>query len=183
MSEKNKGNTKALQSQKFIEEALFKLMEKEPYHKITIQEIADMAQLSRRTFYRNYGVKEDVILGYFHRICKEYEANLRIADNLSLSGIATVFFSTMQKHLDFLFLINKNNLVELLIREMDVFLLPLHQELKGKSYDDDLELTRIALTFSIGGFGRILVLWLNEGAKKTPEELAMLLGKALQLIM
>lgn len=183
MVKKNKGNIKAQQSQKWMEESLFQLMQKKPYKEISIQNITDTAQLSRRTFYRNYEKKDEILLGYFQRICKEYEENLRSAKDLSFPTIANIFFSTMQGHLDFLFLINRHQLMELFIKEMDTFLLPLHQELRGPSIGYDLELSHIALTFNIGGFGRILTLWLNEGAKKTPDELAELVEKALRLLI
>ncbi len=85
--------------------------------------------------------------------------------------------------MDFLFLINQHHIMELFIKEMDAFLLPLHLELRGPSVGYDIELARIALTFSIGGFGRILTLWLNEGAEKTPDELAKLMEKAIRLLI
>ncbi|EMS70937.1 TetR/AcrR family transcriptional regulator [Ruminiclostridium cellobioparum] len=180
---KNKGNTKAQQSQKWMEESLFQLMRAKPYEEISIQNITDTAQLSRRTFYRNYEKKDEILLDYFRRICKEYEKNLRSARDLSFPNIANIFFSTMQGHLDFLFLVNQHHIMELFIKEMDAFLLPLHLELRGPSVGYDIELARIALTFSIGGFGRILTLWLNEGAEKTPDELAKLMEKAIRLLI
>lgn len=175
----NKGNMKALQSKKWMEDALFKLMKTKSYEKITIKDITSTAQLSRRTFYRNYKEKNDILLGHFYIICKEYEKNLRLAKRLDFSDITYIFFSTMKNHLEFLELINKHQLIELLIKEMDKFLFPIHQELKGVS---DKELSNIALTFSIGGFGRVLILWLNEGAKKSPYEMSSIMERALKLL-
>lgn len=179
MNNKNKGNMKAIQSKKWMEEALFRLMKIKPYEKITIKDITETAGLSRRTFYRNYEEKDDILLEYFRCICKVYESNLKAAESLLFSDIAYIFFSTMENYLEFLSLINKHELIELLIKEMDKFLFPIHQELKG-IYDK--ELSNIALTFSIGGFGRVLVLWLNEEIKKSPYELSQLMKKALELL-
>ncbi|MBZ9693497.1 TetR/AcrR family transcriptional regulator [Clostridium sp. M14] len=58
---KQKPNRIAEQSKKWLIEALFDLMEEKPYSTITVKEISDKAQLSRRTFYRNFKVKEDLL--------------------------------------------------------------------------------------------------------------------------
>lgn len=180
MADKNKGNTKARLSQKWMEEALLQLMKEKSFEDISIQNMTEAAQLSRRTFYRNYDKKEDILLGKLRRICQEYERNLRSASELSFPSITKIFFNTIQKHLEFFLLMNKHHLIDLFIAEIDTFLLPLHQELRGAVLGFDEELSRLALTFSIGGFGRVLILWLNEGAVKTPEELADLTNKAIQ---
>ncbi|WP_154669480.1 hypothetical protein [Ruminiclostridium cellobioparum] len=44
MACKNKGNTKAQQSQKWMKESLFQLMRAKPYEEISIQNITDAAQ-------------------------------------------------------------------------------------------------------------------------------------------
>lgn len=182
MIEKNKGNTKAKQSKKWMEEALFKLMHMKPYGEISIQEITDCAQLSRRTFYRNYQKKDEILLEYFYHICKEYEQNLIDTKAQTFSDIARVFFNTMYEHLDFLRLMNKHHIIDLFIKELDAFVLPLHMKLRGRA-ESELELARFAIAFGIGGFGRILILWLNEGANKSPDELAMLTKEAVKLLM
>jgi len=182
MSKKNKGNTKAMQSQEWMEDALFNLMHTKPYNRITIQDITDSAQLSRRTFYRNYEKKDEILLGYFYRICKKYELNLKNAKAQTFKDIANVFFNTMYEHVDFLRLMNKHNIIDLFINEMDAFILPVHMELRGRS-NNQLEAARFAITFGIGGFGRVLILWLNEGAAKSPEELTALTEEAIRLLL
>lgn len=172
MPDKNKGNLKSSQSKLWMEEALLKLMQTEKYREITIKEITDHAGLTRRTFYRNYNSKDDILLGCFNRIWGEYRELIAGQVDLSLPSIARVFFTQMRKHADFLALISRHQLFQLFLAQVDTLLPPAFDELKGKAMPFSQESVRYALTFSAGGFLHILIRWLDDGAQKTPEEMA-----------
>ncbi len=175
MPDKNKGNLKSNQSKLWLENSLLKLMHTENYHEITIQEITDHAGLSRRTFYRNYSSKEDILEGYFYRIWLEYRFLILQQKDLSLPGIARVFFTQMEKHKDFLVIVNRHQLLPLFLVKVDELLPLAFDEVKGKDVPFSKESIQYALAFSTGGFMRILILWLNDNARKSPEEMAVIL--------
>jgi AcrR family transcriptional regulator len=181
MSSKNKGNPVSNKSKLWMENTLLTLMQTENYHEITIQEITDHAGLSRRTFYRNYSSKDEIIKGCFYRIWLEYRALLLQQTDLSLPNIARVFFTVMKKHLDFLSLVNRHQLIPLLLAEIDVLLPPAFYEVKGESTPFSEESIQYALTFSTGGFMRILIRWLNDPVQKSPEEMAVLIKNFISL--
>jgi len=54
-------NPLAITSQNMITEGLFELMEKKNFESITVTELCDCAKVGRKTFYRNFETKEDVI--------------------------------------------------------------------------------------------------------------------------
>lgn len=54
-------NKTAIQSQNMISDALFRLMEGRTFHEITVTELCREADVGRRTFYRNFDRKEDVV--------------------------------------------------------------------------------------------------------------------------
>lgn len=56
-----KENPLTVQSKQWILEALLKLMEEKNYEKITIKELTARADLDRKTFYRNFRSKEEVL--------------------------------------------------------------------------------------------------------------------------
>jgi AcrR family transcriptional regulator len=172
MSDKNKGNPKSTQSKLWMEDALIKLMHTENYQEITIQEITDNSGLSRRTFYRNYSSKDEILEGYFYRIWLEYRLLILQQTNLSLPNIARVFFTQMQKHKDFLSLINRHQLLPLFLAKVDELLPSAFDEAKGVSTPFTKESIQYALAFSTGGFLRILIRWLNDRVQKSPEEMA-----------
>lgn len=154
-----------------MEDALLKLMHTENYQEITIQEITDHAGLSRRTFYRNYSSKDEILEGYFYKIWLEYRSLISQQTNLSLSNIAKVFFTQMQKHKDFLSLVNHHQLLPLFLAKVDELLPPAFDEVKGKATPFSKESIQYALAFNTGGFMRILILWLNDSVQKSPEEM------------
>ena len=61
------------QSAKMIEDALFELMKEKDFARITISEIAKRADVGRRTFYRLYTGKEEVLHAWFDKLCREYK--------------------------------------------------------------------------------------------------------------
>ena len=172
MNGKNKGNPVSNQSKLWMENALLKLMETENYKEITIQEITDNAGLSRRTFYRNYSSKDEILAGCFYRIWMEYRLCIEEQTNLALPNIARIFFTVINKHFDFFFLINRQNLLPLFLSAVDELLPPDFDELKGKNMPFPKENIQYALTFSTGGFLRILIRWMNDSERKSPEEMA-----------
>lgn len=175
MQDKNKGNSKSNQSKLWMEAALLKLMETENYQEITIQEITDHAGLSRRTFYRNYSSKEDILEGCFYKIWSEYRFLVLQQKDISLPNIARVFFTEMQKYTSFLSVINRHRLLPLFLTKIDELLPSAFEEVKGKDMSFSKESLQYALAFSTGGFFRILILWLNDNAQKSPEEMAGIL--------
>lgn len=174
MSKKNIGNPVSNRSKLWLENTLLTLMQIDNYQKITIQEITDHAGLSRRTFYRNYTSKDEIIQGCFYRIWLEYRSLVLQQIDLSLPNIARVFFTVMKKHLDFLSLVNRHQLLPLFLAKVDELLPPSFYEVKGENTPFSKESIQYALTFSTGGFMRILIQWLNDGAQKTPEEMAVI---------
>ncbi|MDR1931269.1 MAG: TetR/AcrR family transcriptional regulator [Spirochaetales bacterium] len=52
------------QSRAWIFEALIRLLDKKPWHKINISDITKTAGVARQTFYRHYTGKDAVILGF-----------------------------------------------------------------------------------------------------------------------
>lgn len=172
MSDKNKGNPVSNQSKLWMEDALLKLMKKGDYSKITIQEITDNAGLSRRTFYRNYFSKDEILEGRFYKIWFEYESLIRQQIDLTLPNIARIFFTVMKKHFDFLSLINHHHLLPLFLSKIDELLPAAFDDVKGKKMPFPRESIQYALTFSTGGFMRILIRWLNDSAQKSPKEMA-----------
>lgn len=54
-------NQTAIRSQHMIADALFSLMKRKPFKQISVTEICKEAAIGRKTFYRNFELREDVI--------------------------------------------------------------------------------------------------------------------------
>lgn len=55
-----------------VARALFLLLEKQPYEKISISDIAKKAGIGRATFYRHFMTKEDVVRYYFEMETRDF---------------------------------------------------------------------------------------------------------------
>ena len=64
-------------SREWIAEAFYALLQKKDYDSITVSEIAQKADLSRRTFYRVFDSKQDIITYLLARIFPDYIAALK----------------------------------------------------------------------------------------------------------
>ena len=181
MQVKNKGNTVSDKSKLWMEKALTKLLKTESFQKITIKEITDKAGLSRRTFYRNYSSKEEIIKGLIAKILLEYRSLIGRQADLSLAGVSKTIFTLAQKHKDFLLMLNRNRLIPILMEEIDGFLPPLFEMVKGHRIDCPEESVQYALTFGAGGFVRILMRWLDEGGNKPPEKMMLIMDDIVKI--
>ncbi|CUS26877.1 Putative transcriptional regulator [Paucilactobacillus oligofermentans DSM 15707 = LMG 22743] len=99
---KNKGNAKSQYSKQQILNALLVIMDNKPIYKITIKEICDYALISRKTFYRNFDTKIDVLSIEVDKIVKEYLNRLSVMDDLIVSNIALIIFNLVNENVYFL---------------------------------------------------------------------------------
>lgn len=169
-----KGNSMlAAQSKEWILQALLELMGKKAFKEITVKEIAERAGLDRKTFYRNFDTKEDVLRLYLHGACQEYINELKKQDILTTYTIAKAYFTVCQKHISFFRKLEKNDLLVFLLLIFDEYLPAIHKLFEAeKTSNNPLYYSEYALAYYTGGFWNISAKWIRDGAKKTPEEMA-----------
>lgn len=69
-------NPIALQSKRWIMDSLIDLMNKKTFQDITISELVAHADLGRRTFYRHFTSKEEVLESYLNTLIKDFIVHL-----------------------------------------------------------------------------------------------------------
>lgn len=69
-------NKTAIRSQHMIADALFSLMKRKPFQQISVTEICEEAAIGRKTFYRNFELREDVIDFQLDLMCEDYKKEL-----------------------------------------------------------------------------------------------------------
>ena len=65
-------NPSAIRSQKEITEALIGLMHEYPYDEISVKQILLESKLARKTFYRNFDSKDDVLISLIRSVIRDY---------------------------------------------------------------------------------------------------------------
>lgn len=103
-------NNKAIQSQNAILEAFIQLLNRKPMNEITISKLCMEAKIGRRTFYRNFDRKEDVLAFYIDKIYAEFEWNLQNSNG----DFVFTYLSFIKKYSSIMALLQKNNILHLL---------------------------------------------------------------------
>ncbi|MCL2066509.1 MAG: TetR/AcrR family transcriptional regulator [Treponema sp.] len=166
---------KADNSKEWMADSLLLLMKRKKFRSITISDIAQKAGIDRRTFYRHFSSKEDIIQFKINKLAKDYEKLIISHKNFKTKAVLISFYTICEKEKEFLLCLYKNNLLLLLLREFET-LFEIYF-IKHKKIDPTIELTetKYMLAYHTGGFWNVLNKWLSEGANKTPDEIIRIL--------
>jgi AcrR family transcriptional regulator len=147
----------------YITDALLLLMEKKPYHDISVTELCERAGVTRMSFYRNFESKEDILRKWLAGVTDRFvvESGISYKDDAPHDYFVTLFthLARYQKICSALY---EARLMYLLKDEFDRVFLAIH----GSEYDD------YKSYFHAGGIYNVFLLWLMRGCVETPEELA-----------
>ena len=159
-----------------IAEAMLKVMRIYSYNEITVTQITQEAGLSRKTFYRHFNDKEQVLGYLFDSLYQE------CAEEITSSGVShywevvQCYFDFWKKHAEVIKLLKKSGLLPKLLEE---------------SYNRSFEIFKIVrspdmvkaneaqlpymLAYSIGGMHSMLLRWIeNDMAVESSEIIACL---------
>lgn len=106
------------QPRQYIVKALFELLEHKNYHDITISRLAQKANISRRTFYRCFRTKDDVMKYTSALLMDEFADTLLKNHAADLKGIAQSYFEFWENYIDILLLLKKQHLLYFLEDDM-----------------------------------------------------------------
>lgn len=169
------------QSKQWIADAFFTLLKKKSYDAITVSEISKKADLSRRTFYRVFDCKQDIITYIFERIFPDYISAIRALPIKDREHLATAIVEFVNSHLEFFQCLKRNHLDYLVIDFFDNHLAKGRDGIWGRPFSGNEEIERVfMMTISVEHYN-IIRLWLELCDKKTPKEMAKLISDALAL--
>ncbi|WMJ90342.1 TetR/AcrR family transcriptional regulator [Anaerocolumna sp. MB42-C2] len=172
----------ALQSKKMLTDGLLKLMETNDYLMITVTQICQEAELSRRTFYRLYETKEDIIKEYMHSLTEDFMNTVAEAIPLHYTEVAMMYFEFWKQHEVFLKLLKKNKMLDLIYRIEGEMAPLLFRKVKPEVNLDD-ETLLLLLAYSLGGLNGMLIQWVEAGMKMSSDQLKTHLDRALRIAL
>lgn len=161
-------NPSAIRSQKEITEALIGLMRIYPYDEISVKQILLESKLARKTFYRNFESKDDVLLSLIRAIFREY---FIVVDSGTVDVLDTIF-SFAVRNRELLILLNRNNMLHLVLQCMNENIV-LHKT--GQVSDnnpfvllfDGLD-SEYLIALNIGAVWNVITLWIHDEMKEDP---------------
>ncbi len=162
-------HTLAVKSQNWFVEALFQLIQQKTFEEITISELCKQANLDRRTFYRNFKDKNDVLLFYFFTLEDEYLAVLKRIQERTFYTLAKVYFEFWACHLEFLKTAQSDpSLFAMLIQMLNSFMPSVYAQASGRISKE----LQYNISFVTGGFHNVLIHWISSGFQESPEKMA-----------
>ena len=173
-------NPSSRRSRRWITKALLELMMAKPYEKISITEIAEEADVVRRTFYRNFESKEDVIKTYIESIFKGFISSVKENETLDTQEVAKGFFEYMNRHKVFLKLLHEHDMFDLILHVFEERIFENQEsDWLDPSKENDM-FVKYSRSFFIAGLWYMLETWLKSGMLETPEELASIFERMFQ---
>ncbi|MBW4828115.1 MAG: TetR/AcrR family transcriptional regulator [Clostridiaceae bacterium] len=166
----------AIQSQEWFANSLLELMEEKKFSNITITEIAAKADLSRRTFYRIFETKIDILVYYTDKLYDEFLELLKLESNPHFTAIIRLYFEFWYQNKHFLELLRRSEMLPFMMNQYTRMFPKVFQIIKGNHpLAHNADALSYAMAFSAGGLLSILLKWAEDGMNKTPEEIMKLM--------
>lgn len=165
-------NPLAMQSQKHICETMLDLLSTMPFDDITITLLCQEAHLVRKTFYRNFETKEDVLICMLDYHLLEYIQELH-QNITTMESLCLHFFHFWQTKYSYLKTLQENALFYLLNRLYLHYIEEIHSILSASSLECFHDQDAYSVVFYIGGLCDLLGYWIS---KECADELEHLLA-------
>lgn len=156
-------NKSALRSQHMLSDALFNLMRQKPFHQISITEICENAGVGRKTFYRNFELKEDIIDFKLDILYLEFENIIR---ELDTDGQLRAYIEFVKKKSELIIIIYNNGFYEDINRKF-LKLLPVTMPILSL----DSKTQHYMSNYIIAGIKAILQVWIERNFQESIDEI------------
>lgn len=169
-----KVNPITLRSKKWIVDALIELMKEKHYSEITIKEISERADLVRQTVYRNFKTKDSILEYYIDIFYKEFIDIIYSIESISLFELLVIYFNFWKEKKEFVNNLVKNDIFSMILESHLKYLNYIGTDKKFENliFFDGGETSKYLNHFSAGGLWYLLKIWIEDGMKKSPEEMA-----------
>ena len=155
-------NQTAIRSQHMIADALFRLLKQKPFQQITVTEICEEAAIGRKTFYRNFELREDVIDFQLDQMRDEYQNGMT---GLTMEQRLYYHFSYTQKNADYFISLYKNGLTQLAYDKFCV----IRREVLPVWSENPIE-QEYRCEYIIAGIEAIQRVWISRGCRESIDE-------------
>lgn len=160
--------------QKQVEECLLANMAETPYQEISVTQLCQQMNISRKAFYRYYSSKDACLCSLLDRMlmeCRLFEIPSKNVDSDTSHEIAS-FLAFWKQQKNLLDVLIKNNLIDRLISRSIQFLIKEEQpayhnhKIHDFFYDENVQL------FSLAGVFSVIIHWHITGYTLSNEEMA-----------
>ena len=155
--------------------ALICLMKEKKYEDIKIKEILERSEISRRTFYRHFSNKQELLNYYFEKVIEEYLKERRnFAQSQSFENMLSCSLEFWYKERDVLSILIKHQHFDLFFHQFNRRAKEVYDSitLPWFAYSGDVTKISYAMDFIIGGYYNVLRCWLKKENPEGPDVIA-----------
>jgi len=153
----------ARSKQKMVQ-ALLVLMDQYDYREITVTQIAQEARLSRKTFYRLFSGKDEILDLFFAAQAQAWAALLQARDIHHYWDAVQAFFDFWEQRRDLLALLEKNGLLQRAFQWSYRCSVDSFAQIRSRETAAALALPLpYLLAYSVGGMHAMLLKWAEMG--------------------
>ena len=164
----------SIRHQRQVEQALLDLMQTVPFEDITVTQLCQSAQISRRVFYHLFAGKPGALQALLDH------SLLDISNHLpEISDPTLRFFLYWKDHRDLLNVLQKNRMSGLLLERMIRIVFSEEYDLRSWIRSNGWEQDRDILIFHISGIMGLVYRWFYSDFRESPEAMAALSNKIL----
>lgn len=170
-----KKDKRSIQSSEWIYDALKKLMNDYNYHKITVTDIVNKANIGRTTFYRNFDTIDDVLkmrcdekFSEFRQYCIDYY-KLNDMDDKSFLRPFLKYWYDNSEIIELLIKANRENIIKECLSKEVQFFISASSASKNKIISSHLN---YFIEMRVSNCISILTEWIKNNKNISPDELA-----------
>lgn len=163
--------------------AILDLMRHDDYSLIQVKEIAEKANISRRTFYRYFKCKEDVMQFLAEDLMNKFAQQISSHHSEGIYEITKSYFEFWEDNIEVLHLLKKAHLLYFIEDRLAELIIHVAQkvnhihsdavDLPSEKYHQEL----YKFHFRIAGFWKITLLWSEEIPRKSPIEMTQIINQ------
>lgn len=172
-----------------IQKTTLELLKYKEYKDIQMKEIAEKANIGRRTLYRYFAYKDEIMNKIVSRLMDDFADFVNMVNRMDLEGIAYAYFLFWEKHIEEMKLLKKAHLMYLLEDNLPNLIMEVSLKTKYKNLSRE-EGTKIMnqwseedkynLCYMLAGYFKVAQLWMEEKNRKSPEEMAVIMRRIVQ---
>lgn len=171
---RSSSNPLAVRSQSWVFHSFTGLLGKMPYEEITVSLICRHADIDRRTFYRYFDNKKDVLCSYMDQVFDDYMERARGVKDPSSADYLKLFFEFWQgDYRDFLMALQHSGLLYDAFMKQEKYLAEISRlldEMLGRTSG------QYEIMYRAGGFVSVLSSWAVGGCREPAEEMAAVIS-------
>lgn len=162
-----------------IRESMVTLLDEKEYRAIQMKEIAQRANIGRRTLYRYFENKDQILKYIAESLINRFAEEIIKQEKLTLQSVTYAFYVFIEKNRSEFILLKKAGLLDYL-EEIPMLIIGVAAKTKYKDkqpaelqqiLNDMPMIDKYARCYTIAGYWHMAMLWMEENNPSSPEEM------------